>query len=121
MRSVLLSGLLAIAVFGSANTLGWIPPVGAVHRIQAPDLILHNAKVWTVDAAQPLAEAVAVGGGRIVKVGSSRDVLSLRSGKTQVIDLNGRLLLPGFTDAHTHLENAADWVFQVPPVSAPVR
>ena len=77
------------------------------------DLILHNGKVWTVEAKQPVAQAVAVTGNKIVKVGSDAEVLALRGAKTRTIDLDGRLVLPGFNDAHTHFENAADWYFQV--------
>jgi predicted amidohydrolase YtcJ len=69
--------------------------------------------VWTVDPARPEAEAVAVVGERIVHVGFKGDVLALRGPQTQVIDLRGRLLLPGFIDAHTHFGNAAAWLFRV--------
>jgi len=65
-------------------------------------LILHNGKFWTVNAAQPEAEAVAISGNRIVAVGSSADMLALRGGRTSVIDLQGRRVLPGFNDAHVH-------------------
>ena len=68
----------------------------------AADLIIRNAKVWTVDKAQPSAQAVAVLGERIVAVGSNADVDSWRGPKTQVLDAQGKLLLPGFNDAHCH-------------------
>jgi predicted amidohydrolase YtcJ len=68
----------------------------------AADLIISNANVWTVDAAQPKARAVAVLGERIVAVGSDDDVAQWRGPKTTVIDANGKLLLPGFNDAHVH-------------------
>ena len=77
------------------------------------DLILHHGKVWTVDDRQPVAEAVAVRGDRIIRVGSDADVLALRGATTKVIDLQGRLVLPGFNDAHTHFGNAVGWFFQV--------
>jgi predicted amidohydrolase YtcJ len=66
-----------------------------------------------VDPAVPEAQAVAVRGDRIVHVGSSADALALRGPRTQVIDLAGRLLLPGFIDGHTHFGNAAAWAFRV--------
>jgi predicted amidohydrolase YtcJ len=69
--------------------------------------------VWTVEAAPREARAVAVAGDRIVKVGPEAEVLALRGPRTEVVDLRGRLLLPGFIDAHTHFENAADWIFHV--------
>ena len=68
----------------------------------AADLIILNAKIWTVDKAQPTAEAVAVLGDRIVAVGSNSDVDAWRGPRTQVIDAEGKLLLPGFNDAHVH-------------------
>jgi predicted amidohydrolase YtcJ len=66
------------------------------------DLIVTNAKVWTVDKAHPTAQAIAVLGDRIVAVGSNTDVEVLRRPDTKVIDGGGRLLLPGFNDAHVH-------------------
>ena len=80
---------------------------------QPADLILHNAKVYTVEARQPLAQAVAVRAGRIVKVGGNAEVLALKGPATKAMDLGGRLVLPGFNDAHTHFENAVEWYFQV--------
>jgi len=68
----------------------------------AADLVISNAKVWTVDASHPEAEAVAILGDRIVAVGSNQDVSAWRGPKTQVIDAGGKLLLPGFNDAHVH-------------------
>ena len=68
----------------------------------AADLIIVNAKVWTVDKAQPTAQAVAVLGERIAAVGSSADVELWRGPKTRVVDAGGKLLLPGFNDAHVH-------------------
>jgi predicted amidohydrolase YtcJ len=68
----------------------------------AADLIITNAKVWTVDKAHPTAQAVAVLGDRIVAVGSNADVNVWRGHDTKVIDAGGKLLLPGFNDAHVH-------------------
>jgi predicted amidohydrolase YtcJ len=66
------------------------------------DLIVRNAKVWTVDSSVPTAQAVAVLGHRIVAVGSNSEIEPWRSSRTRVIDAGGRLLLPGFNDAHVH-------------------
>lgn len=71
-------------------------------RQPAADLIVQNAKVWTVDRAVPRAEAVAILGDRIVAVGSNAEVGPWRGPGTQVIDAAGKLLLPGFNDAHVH-------------------
>lgn len=66
------------------------------------DLIVTNAKIWTVDKAHPVAQAVAVLEGRIVAVGSNADAEAWHGPMTQVIDAGGKLLLPGFDDAHVH-------------------
>ena len=66
------------------------------------DLAFVNGRVYTVDAAGSWAEAVAVAGGRIVAVGSDRSVRPFVGPRTEVVDLRGRSLLPGFGDAHVH-------------------
>jgi predicted amidohydrolase YtcJ len=68
----------------------------------APDLILGNGTVVTINDAQPLAEAVAVRRGRIVAVGTQAEVLALAGPRTRTVDLAGRTLLPGFVDSHGH-------------------
>src|SRR5512146_3210053 len=71
------------------------------------DVIITNAKVWTVDKAHRTAEAIAVTGDRIAAVGTRADVERLRGAKTRVIDAGGRLVLPGFDDAHIHFVTGA--------------
>ncbi len=66
------------------------------------DLVFVNGAAYTVDAARRWARAVAVRDGRIVAVGSDADVRELAGPRTQVVDLGGRMLLPGFQDAHVH-------------------
>ena len=68
----------------------------------AADLVLINGKIWTVNEAQPQAEAVACLGGRIVAVGSSSEMRGWIRGGARVIDLKGRRVAPGFNDAHAH-------------------
>lgn len=65
-------------------------------------LIIHNARVYTVDDAQPTAEAVAVRDDRVVLVGSSADALDLRGPQTRVVDAQGATLVPGLQDSHGH-------------------
>ena len=65
-------------------------------------LIVTNAAVYTVDKHHPTAEAVAVIGDRIIAVGSRGEIDLSRGPQTKVIDARGRLLLPGFNDAHVH-------------------
>ncbi|UWZ82758.1 amidohydrolase [Occallatibacter riparius] len=66
-------------------------------------LILVHGKVWTENPAEPTAQAVALDGNRIIAVGTDDEIRKLAGAGTRVIDLNGRLLLPGFNDAHVHL------------------
>jgi predicted amidohydrolase YtcJ len=66
------------------------------------DLIITNARAWTVDTNHPRAEAIAILGERIVAVGAAGEIDLWRGDTTQVIDAHGHLLLPGFNDAHLH-------------------
>ena len=68
----------------------------------AADLVLLNGKIWTVDPARPQAGAVAVRGGRIAAVGSTAEIRRWAGPATEVIDLGGKLVVPGFNDAHVH-------------------
>jgi predicted amidohydrolase YtcJ len=65
-----------------------------------PDLVLLNARIATMDAARPAAEALAIGDGRILALGTSAEMRGL--GAARVIDAGGRRCLPGFVDAHIH-------------------
>jgi predicted amidohydrolase YtcJ len=66
------------------------------------DLIIHNARIYTMNARQPRAEAIAMRGDRFVRVGRGVDVLALRGPSTRVIDLQGGVVVPGLADAHGH-------------------
>jgi predicted amidohydrolase YtcJ len=71
----------------------------------AADLIVHNANIWTVNPAQPQADAVAVLNGRIAAVGPDSAVMAWRGPNTRVVDAKGGRLLPGFNDAHVHFSD----------------
>jgi predicted amidohydrolase YtcJ len=73
----------------------------------APDLILHHGKVVTVNTRFSIQEAVAIRGNRIVSVGSNASILQSRDYHTELVDLKGRMLLPGLIDSHTHPLSAA--------------
>lgn len=68
----------------------------------ATDLIVHNARITTLDAARPQASALAVDEGRIVAVGNNEEILRLRTAQTLVVDGEGRRLIPGLNDSHSH-------------------
>lgn len=80
-----------------------------------PQLLLVNAKVFTVDPALPYAQAVAVEGGRILAVGSNEVVRALAGPNTRVIDAGGRLVTPGLIEAHVHLGTE----LPTPPLAMP--
>jgi predicted amidohydrolase YtcJ len=67
--------------------------------------IFINGKIWTVDPVRPRAEAVAVRGGRILAVGTTKDIRALAGPRTESIDLRGAFVLPGFVDSHVHFVN----------------
>jgi hypothetical protein len=69
----------------------------------AADLIVTNARIYTVDDSRPLVSAMAVREGRVEFVGSTQEVLLLRGGGTRLIDAGGQTVIPGMVDAHGHL------------------
>ena len=69
---------------------------------QSADVVLHNAVIYTMNSAQPKAQALAVIEGRIVAIGSEAQIAQAYVGKTD-IDANGQMVLPGFHDSHVHL------------------
>jgi predicted amidohydrolase YtcJ len=76
-------------------------------RAQAPDAILINGKILTVDAQSSVREALAIRDGRIVALGTSADIRKLTGPQSQVIDLGGRTVVPGLIDSHLHAIRAA--------------
>lgn len=77
---------------------------------RTPNLILKNGLVYTVDKNRTWAQAVAITGDQIVFVGSNKSVESFLGSETVVIDLGGKMILPGFVDAHAHPSHAMDFV-----------
>jgi len=77
-------------------------PVQAKDPVLAPDLVILNAAVHTMDDARPTAGAVALLGNRIAALGSTAEIRALGGPRTRVIDAAGKLVLPGFNDSHTH-------------------
>lgn len=77
-------------------------PVEPAQGKPAADLVLRNGKIYTLDATRSWAEAVGISNGRIVFVGSDAEAEAALGPSTQVVDLDGRMLLPGFQDIHIH-------------------
>ncbi len=94
MRNLRLLCLLLFLSLGRVSS-------GETH--DSADLILLNGNIYTVNAAQPHAEAIAVKGERILLVGSNQEVKERAGAKTKTIDLHGRTVVPGFTDSHYHI------------------
>ncbi|MDJ0786594.1 MAG: amidohydrolase [Myxococcota bacterium] len=86
---------LVCAVFVSGLGLG---------QAAAVETIYTNAKVYTVDEALPWAEAVAIDEGKFVAVGKAGEVAALATDETRIIDLKGRVVLPGLVDEHIHVD-----------------
>jgi predicted amidohydrolase YtcJ len=78
------------------------------------DTIFINGGIYTVDAERSWAQAAAVRDGRIVAVGSNEEILALKGDATEVVDLTGRLALPGFHDSHVHVAAAGLEELQCP-------
>ncbi len=98
--------LLALALVSAVATLPAQQP--------APDVILSNGKIITVDERFSIAQAVAIRGDRIVAVGSDAEVAKLASPATRRIDLRGRAVIPGLIDNHMHLTRAGTtWQWEV--------
>ena len=87
--------LVFLALFAPSSIAWTQPPVAA-------DTVIVNARIYTVNAQQPWAEALAIGGDKILAVGSTKEVAVYRGPSTKVIDAQGKLILPGFTDCHIH-------------------
>jgi predicted amidohydrolase YtcJ len=100
-RSMIISRkFVVVALLASATAEAQVPR-------PAPDLIVVNARIYTVDNAHPMASALAVRGGRIVFVGSDAEARTLATARTRVLDVKGRTVIPGMVDAHAHLSGLA--------------
>ena len=83
-------------------------PRAVAAAAETADLVLTGGAVVTLDPSHPRATAVAVRGGRIVLVGSDAEVRALADARTRRIELGGRAVVPGLTDAHVHVESLAE-------------
>jgi predicted amidohydrolase YtcJ len=90
-----------------ASTLGTRWPgeqrAEAAARAQGSTMIIRNARIYTMDRDRPTAEAIAIAGSRIARVGGEDEVMALRGAQTRVIDAGGATIVPGLHDAHGHV------------------
>ncbi len=78
-------------------------PVSLAAQARPADLIVTNARIYTVDDSRPIVAAMAVRDGRIAFTGSTREAMALKGTSTRILDLGGRTVIPGMVDAHAHL------------------
>ncbi len=102
-------GSLAGGLLG-LGLLGLLVGCGADLGVLHPDTVLFNAKIVTVDENFSIAEAVAIKDGRFLAVGSNSSVRGLAGNRTEVIDLEGATILPGFNDPHVHFAHTVGFV-----------
>src|SRR5216683_5483894 len=104
--------LLGLAVISATD-------LSAADSSRPADLVLLNGKIWTVNKAQPQAEALAVWRDRILSVGSSAEIRALVGPQTRTSDLMGRRVVPGFYDSHIHLLGSGQRLSEVALKDAP--
>jgi predicted amidohydrolase YtcJ len=97
-----MSTLLVLVAGLNVRPPAGLPAPSALAQVPAADLVLRNGRIVTVDDRLPEAEALAARAGKIVFVGTSVDAAAYVGSSTQVIDLAGRLAIPGFIEGHGH-------------------
>ncbi len=98
--------LTALAVFGAGMWFAGVPAAAQQGDLNAPDLVLVNAKVLTLDERSTVTEAVAIRDGKILATGSSALIKALAGAGTRVIDVSGKTVIPGLIDTHAHFKAA---------------
>jgi predicted amidohydrolase YtcJ len=101
-----------VVVLGIVTSL-WLAVPGALCAA-GPDLIVFDGKVVTVDSGFSVHQAMAIEANRIVAVGRNEDIVKLKTDKTEMLDLKGKVVLPGLFDSHTHPVGAAMIEFDHP-------
>jgi len=102
LRAGALLGASAVMASALEATEAAAQPTPAAGGPGVADFIFLNGAIYTVDARRPWAEAVAVQGKRIVHVGDAAGAVKLAGSQTKIVDLKGRMLLPGFVEGHIH-------------------
>ena len=101
LRSALVATLLTVPLWAQAQS-------------RPADLIVTNARIYTVDDSRPVVAAMAVRDGRIAFTGSAREAMALKGAATRVVDAGGRTVIPGMVDAHAHLLGLGQSLRSVP-------
>jgi predicted amidohydrolase YtcJ len=110
-----ISDLSRLTTALSLGTVALLVVASQARQPQPPaaDLLLTNAKVVTVDERLPQVEAIAVRGDRIIALGSSADLKKYAGPATQVVDLQGQLVIPGFIESHGHFSGVGEAQLQL--------
>ena len=108
-RRQVLSATAGAGALFAAGGFG-IPRLAFAQGAATAELIFRGGTIVTLEAAQPSVEAVAIGDGRIIALGTEAEILALQTPETVVVDLEGAVLLPSFIDAHGHFMNAPQMV-----------
>ena len=95
-----LATILVAAIVGTTLIAGLIVGAQRDDSSGPVDLIIHNARVYVADDLGTMAEAIAIRGNKILKVGSEREIMRYQRPQTTVLDAKGAAVLPGFDDAH---------------------
>jgi hypothetical protein len=95
----------AIAATPASTTAAQTAAAGVADSRPGAELIIRNARIWTVNPKQPEADALAVLNGRFVAVGTEAEVMRWQGPHTRILDAKGNRLLPGFNDAHVHFSD----------------
>ena len=107
LRRIVITAATTVAAVGSAAVMaGAVPGIGGSNTTEnvggAPDLVLYNGKISTVDASNTEVQAIAIRDGDIIATGTDAPIRALAKQHTKVINLQGRRVLPGLIDGHLH-------------------
>src|SRR5947208_10381885 len=113
---LLVSAVAILALIGSTGGRSGVGCAEAVETADQPraDLIVHHGKIVTVDKQFTIHQAMAIQGGRILRVGSNEHVLQTKGPQTKLLDLDGKTMLPGLIDSHVHPTGACMTEFDHP-------
>ncbi len=103
-----------MSIFNPATFIALSTLLVATVTCAAPTMILHHGKIVTVDGSFRIVSAMAIENERISAVGDDAAILALKGDATQVVDLRGRMVLPGLMDSHAHPVSAATYEFDHP-------